>query len=112
MNFEEYQEYVRRTAKPLQTVEHRLLKGALGLCSEAGEVAGLLEKLTFQGHAFSSLSPLKKELGDTLWYLTYLADSLGWSLREVMEHNVEKLSARYPNGEFSTEDSIARVDGG
>lgn len=44
----------------------------------------------------------KKELGDTLWYCAMIAHSFGWKLDEIMQMNVDKLKARYPEG-FSTE---------
>lgn len=41
---------------------------------------------------------LKKELGDTLWYLTALAREAGFSLREIAEGNIEKLFDRAKRG--------------
>jgi NTP pyrophosphatase (non-canonical NTP hydrolase) len=39
-----------------------------------------------------------KELGDPLWYITSLADDLGYTLQEVVDANVEKLSSRRDRG--------------
>jgi NTP pyrophosphatase (non-canonical NTP hydrolase) len=36
----------------------------------------------------------KKELADVIWYIAVLADSLGLSLDELMQQNVEKLADR------------------
>lgn len=52
---------------------------------------------------------LTKELGDTLYYLTWLIDTCGQELSEVAQLNVEKLRKRYGEG-FSIEKSLNRKD--
>lgn len=52
---------------------------------------------------------LEKELGDVLWYLFWLIDTLGYEASEVAQQNVEKLRKRYAAG-FSVEASLNRVD--
>ncbi len=39
-----------------------------------------------------------------------LCESFGWSLDEIMQMNVEKLKARYPDG-FDIERANHRMDG-
>lgn len=70
---------------------------SLGLTGEAGEFADLMKKVHGHGHELD-LEKAKKELGDVLWYLAVLADSLGLTLSEVAKANVAKLRARYPDG--------------
>jgi NTP pyrophosphatase (non-canonical NTP hydrolase) len=81
----------------------------MGLNSEAGEVAGLLEKMVYQGHTFDR-SKWTKELGDVLWYFSGILHFLDFSYEEVMIANREKLAARYQSGGFTTEESVRRVD--
>lgn len=81
---------------------------ALGLTGEAGEVGDIVKKEVFHGHRRDSQA-IKKELGDTLHYLSGLATMYGWTLEEVAMANIEKLMKRYPGG-FSKEASIQRVD--
>lgn len=50
------------------------------------------------------------EAGDICWYLAMLCESFGWSLDEIMQMNVEKLKARYPDG-FDIERANHRMDG-
>lgn len=109
--YDEYEHFVMHTARPIGSFQGRCLKGALGLASEAGEIAGIFEKWIFQDHPIDR-EEVKKELGDALWYLTYLILGHGWTLEEIMEHNTAKLSKRYPKGKFDGEDSIRRADGG
>lgn len=52
---------------------------------------------------------LTKELGDTLYYLTWLIDTCGLELSEVAQTNVDKLRKRYGEG-FSVEKSLNRKD--
>lgn len=51
---------------------------------------------------------LTKELGDTLYYLTWLIDTMGLEASEVAQLNVEKLRKRYAEG-FSIEASLNRI---
>ncbi len=51
----------------------------------------------------------KEELGDILWYLTWMCSEFGFSLEEVARSNISKLRARYPDG-FSVERSINRKE--
>lgn len=85
-----------------------LMHAALGLSSEAGEVAGILQKI-YQGHSFDRIH-LAKELGDVLWMVAEVCEALGVQLSSVAEMNLAKLRARYPDG-FDPEKSRHRAKG-
>jgi NTP pyrophosphatase (non-canonical NTP hydrolase) len=104
MNY--YQKHVMRTAKMGQTFKENLSNIGLGMTGEAGEVADLLKKHIHHGHGLNSRK-LIEEAGDVLFYVAWLAESLGVTLEYVADHNVAKLQRRYPEG-FSTERSINR----
>lgn len=95
MTFDDYAAAARRTVNPTLDDRERLLDAAMGLSEEAAEVAGLVRKRIFQSRAVDD-ARLAEELGDALWCLSTLADSLGLSLEQVAAHNIEKLRARHP----------------
>jgi NTP pyrophosphatase (non-canonical NTP hydrolase) len=86
-----------------------LLMGCLGLAGESGELLDLFKKWIFHGKPLDE-EHAKKELGDVLWYCAEIAHSFKWDLDEVMQMNVDKLKARYPEG-FSTDLSNHRKAG-
>jgi NTP pyrophosphatase (non-canonical NTP hydrolase) len=95
MDLNDYQQAARRTA--IYAAQHRVLYPALGLASEAGEVAGKIKKvLRDQGGDFgrAPIEAIKDELGDVLWYVALLASDLGLSLEEVAAANLTKLASR------------------
>lgn len=74
-----------------------LVKDALGLAGEVGEVVELIKKHRFHGLPLD-VERVKSELGDVLWYLADLASECGLPLCDVAHANVQKLSTRYPHG--------------
>ena len=76
------------------TTEYMYL--ALGLSDEAGEVAGKINKMYRDG-AFDP-EGIAKELGDVMWYLTMLADTLGYTLDDILKLNLQKLEGREERG--------------
>lgn len=109
MNFDEYQKAAERTMR-LKTLPRNelVLHSLVGMCSEAGEVAGIYQK-SLQGHPID-LEHLKKEVGDVLWMIAEFCTAHGWSMDEVAEINIAKLRERYPDG-FSAEKSLHRREG-
>ena len=78
---------------------------ALGLTSEAGEVAGKVKKLIRDGEDKEGFE-LKKiaishEIGDVLWYCAMLAKEVGVPLNEIMRDNLAKLYSRKERGTLS-----------
>ena len=105
MRINEYQKLAQRTAST-KSEDAKIENGCLGLAGESGEVCDLLKKYLYQGHEFPRAKMIE-ELGDVCWYAAELAKGLGVTLEAVMEHNIEKLRKRYPNG-FEAERSINR----
>lgn len=78
-------------------IDDGIIHAALGLASEAGEIAGLVQKWQGQGHPLDREAILG-ELGDALWFAAKLARMFNARLSDVMLANVDKLAARYPEG--------------
>ena len=97
MTFEEFQAAARRTVNRELDERDRLVDAAMGLAEEASEVAGLVRKRVLQSRPVDA-SRLVEELGDALWCLSIVADTLGVSLEQVAAANVAKLRARHPDG--------------
>ena len=78
----------------------RVLTGAIGICSEGGELLDIVKKLIFQGKQPSAelRVKLKNELGDVMWYVQQILIGMDWSLNEILAENTRKLSGRYPDG--------------
>jgi NTP pyrophosphatase (non-canonical NTP hydrolase) len=86
-----------------------IINGCLGLAGELGEFNDMIKKWIFH-EAKIDTDHLKKELGDVCWYIAMMCDSCGWNLDEILQMNVDKLKARYPEG-FDTERSLHRQKG-
>ena len=102
----DYQQAALRTAPGDLPPERLLLNGLMGLNGEAGEAIDILKKHLFQGHELDT-AHMAKELGDVAWYLAVSANAIGYDLETIMQMNVDKLKARYPDG-FDAEHSLHR----
>lgn len=104
MNFNEYQKQALTTAYTDPEYEDTLMDKTIwvmGIAGEAGEVVEKWKKIVAYKNGNitnDDTQELKKELGDIVWYIAVLAHSLGISLEEVMQLNVEKLKDRKKRG--------------
>lgn len=107
MKANEYQKLASRTIGKISSLSQE--RHALhGMVSEIGELHGIYQK-TYQGHYFDR-EHAKKELGDLLWFIAEYCTANNWELDEIMQMNIDKLKARYPNG-FEAERSLNRAEG-
>ena len=109
MTINEYQQLAMTTLNPALSGKDVLINGVMGLCGESGEAIDIVKKHLAQGHELDR-DKLIKELGDIAWYLAETATALDVSLEEVLQRNIDKLRARYPEG-FSADRSIHRNEG-
>tara|TARA_R110002124_G_scaffold46998_1_gene140432 strand:- start:145 stop:537 length:393 start_codon:yes stop_codon:yes gene_type:complete len=77
---------------------------ALGLTSEAGEVAGKVKKLIRDGEDVEGFEVKKiaiaSEIGDVLWYCAMMAREVGVPLNTIMQENLDKLHSRKERGKL------------
>lgn len=80
-----------------------LSTGSTGLAGESGEFSEIVKKLNWHGKELTPdlLTHMKKELGDIIFYWMMCCQALNLSADDVIKANVDKLKARYPEGEFS-----------
>lgn len=109
MTINEYQLEALRTASGMNDQYPMALNGVLGLAGESGECVDMMKKHLFQGHPLEVVH-MAKELGDVAWYLAVTAHAIGYDLETVLQMNVDKLRARYPDG-FDPEKSLHRKEG-
>ena len=78
----------------------------LGVMSESGEIADIFKKNLSYKTSIDWVN-MKEELGDIMWYIAGFCDINGFSLEEIMEINIGKLKARFPDG-FNEHDATHR----
>lgn len=107
MTVNEYQRQAMATLNPALDKKDVLINSVMGLCGEAGEAIDIVKKWLAQGHELDK-ERLARELGDVAWYLAEEAAALDMPLEQILQGNLDKLKARYPEG-FSAERSRERV---
>ena len=74
-----------------------VFNACLGLAGEVGEMNDMIKKWVFHEKDLDN-THLKKELGDVMWYVAMMCQSMDWKLDDILQMNVDKLKARYPEG--------------
>lgn len=105
MKLNEYQALARRTQNPKLNFNERKYHALHGLSSEVGEIHGIFQKY-YQGHNVD-YNELCKEIGDLMWFVAELCDTISVTLESVCAMNIAKLVERYPDG-FDSERSVNR----
>ena len=90
----------------------RLLTAGIGLSGEVGEFNEIIKKALFQEKELDhrTITHLKKELGDIMWYVAQACISLNSDIEEIIEINVTKLKSRYDKGSFDKDKSNIRKE--
>ena len=109
MTINEYQNLAMRTLNLELSKKDVLINSVMGLCGESGEAIDLVKKWMMQGHELDK-AHLAKELGDVAWYLAETATAIGYDLETILQANIDKLKARYPEG-FTADRSMHRKSG-
>lgn len=86
MNFNDYQNAVAKM--PLYD------DICYGIATESGEVIDVIKKGSRPGKEID-VQWLGEEIGDTIWYLTRLADKYGLKVEQLLKDNIAKLEKRH-----------------
>ena len=104
----EYQLLASRTINNDLTKKGQEIHALHGLVGEIGELHSLYQKVQ-QGHEFDKHHAMS-ELSDMLWFIAEYCTAMDWNLDDVMQYNIDKLIARYPDG-FESDKSLHRAKG-
>lgn len=81
---------------------------------DSGIISDVVKKITFHGHELNSdnICCIGMKTSEIVTLIGYIStEILNKSILEIMDTNIEKLSARYPEGHFNTERSLHRKAG-
>lgn len=103
-----YAEFVKVLVKPHKTPQENFLHGPVGMAKESGEALDHAYRHWNYGKDTDPANVLE-EVGDVLFYCQVYLQQIGKNLDDAVEHNVEKLRKRYPDG-YSDVAALARAD--
>jgi NTP pyrophosphatase (non-canonical NTP hydrolase) len=72
------------------------MHGLMGITTESGELMDAYKKFIMYGKPLD-IANIREELGDIMWYIALICHSNNISLNEIMDLNIAKLRARYPD---------------
>jgi NTP pyrophosphatase (non-canonical NTP hydrolase) len=106
----EYKDFVEKLFKK-DIKRNRITHSILGICSESGELADAVKKHTEYEQELD-INNIEEEVGDLCFYLQALLNSVQSDLDiyQCINKNMEKLSKRYVDMEFSTKHAALRLD--
>ena len=99
-------EQIKQEITPEQA---NILHMGVGVSTEANELLDAIKKHVIYQKPLD-VENVKEELGDLLFYMSNLMQSVGLSFEEVLQHNVDKLSVRYSSGKYSNAQAQERAD--
>lgn len=97
---------IKRELTPEQA---NLLHMGVGVSTEANELLDAIKKHTIYQKPLD-IKNVKEELGDLLFYMSNLMQSVNISFDDVIKHNIDKLSVRYASGKYTNEQAQQRAD--
>lgn len=106
MEIKEYCEKVENTRARLVNIGADNVHMLFGMLTEIGELTDAFKKQMAYGKDIDWVN-VKEEVGDLMWYIAGFCNINGFDLEEILETNVKKLQARYPE-KFSEDRAISR----
>lgn len=90
----------------IKALSPELMHAMLGITSESGEVADQFKRHLIYGKELDTIN-LMEEIGDLFWYCAILSKHIGIPFEVIMDRNIAKLKARYPD-KFTKDSAINR----
>lgn len=104
-----HNQIVKDLFRPMANRQDELLHAVVGIGGEAGELLDCVKKHVYYDKSLDVKNVLE-EAGDVLFYLKAMLMLVGMDITDVEAYNFKKLSARYPDGKFTTLHAAARLD--
>jgi NTP pyrophosphatase (non-canonical NTP hydrolase) len=105
MNIEQYKADSERTLID-KGHDMNLLHAAMGIGTEAGELLDAFKRKLFYGKGLDVVN-IKEEVGDIMWYVAILLRELDLDFEDILDLNIKKLRARFPD-KFTESDALNR----
>ena len=107
MDIKQYKEAAWRTSARLATFKDDAHHMLFGMLTEVGELADAFKKNLAYKKPLDYVN-IEEEVGDLMWYVINFCSVMGFNLEDILEQNIAKLRARYP--EKFTEDKAINRD--
>ena len=97
MEFKKYQQEAARTDAPLDDNYDKLhaVHMVMGMSTEVGELVDVFKKNLAYKKPVDWVN-VKEEIGDLMWYVANFCTKNNIDLEQIMQTNIDKLKARYP----------------
>jgi len=106
MNWKTYQELAERTSAKLSSDLLDNLHYIMGIVTESAELLDPFKKSLAYNKPLDWVN-VQEEIGDLVWYLANFCRINNLDLESILENNIKKLRARYPE-KFDSEHAIYR----
>ena len=98
----EYKDYQKESKRTCPNLNDQLRQGlademhmVLGISTEAGELLDAYKKHCAYGKDLDKTN-VGEEIADIMWYISNLCRMLNIDMEEMLQRNIAKLKARYP----------------
>lgn len=109
----EYKDYQNESKRTCPNLNNNLRDGladelhmVIGISTEAGELLDAYKKHFAYGKELDTVN-VGEEIADLMWYISNLCRLLNISLEEMLQRNIDKLKARYPEN-FTQDNALNR----
>jgi NTP pyrophosphatase (non-canonical NTP hydrolase) len=96
MDLKTYAEKASKTNAVLGDKLTNNLHMILGLVTEVGELSDVFKKWLAYKREIDWIN-VQEEIGDLMWYIINFCTINGFDLEKILEQNIAKLEARYPD---------------